>query len=238
MMDSKSLWRCLSLDEVQRAYRYRYAKDRMRFAIGRGVLRHILGAYLGADPMHLEFCYNTQGKPALANHNPDDQLAFNVSHSSRVFMYAVARHAKLGIDVEKVRFIPDYEELMQHYFPVEVRSIFRQIPEGERLDFFYRCWTRKEAIAKASGLGLSLYCDPCGPPSHDVWSGSSGQRAGEWHVFEIRPQVGYLAAVAAQGGSRRISCQRWDGGAAWNAHAGSQEKPLVGIYGLREEGAH
>ena len=62
----EEMWRFLSDDERQRAGRFHLARDRRRFVVRRGVLRSILGFYLGLDPGRVQFRYGPHGKPALS----------------------------------------------------------------------------------------------------------------------------------------------------------------------------
>src|SRR5262245_37170099 len=61
----EQLARLLSSDESQRARRFRFERDRKRFIVCRGVLREILGTYLGKNPEAIVFSYGPQGKPYL-----------------------------------------------------------------------------------------------------------------------------------------------------------------------------
>src|SRR5262249_3681140 len=55
----------LSADELQRAARFHFPRDRRRFTVARGVLREILSRYLGVPSAALKFRYSAYGKPAL-----------------------------------------------------------------------------------------------------------------------------------------------------------------------------
>src|SRR5689334_9807148 len=55
----------LSPDELERAARFHFDKDRRHFVSGRGILRTILGSYLKVAPHSLRFSYTTYGKPFL-----------------------------------------------------------------------------------------------------------------------------------------------------------------------------
>src|SRR5262245_16151833 len=83
------LQRSLSIDELQRAARFHFPRDRRRYTVARGVLRDILSRYLGRPPSELRFRYSAYGKPALAGTFADSALRFNVSHSHEVALFAV-----------------------------------------------------------------------------------------------------------------------------------------------------
>ena len=79
-----SLQNTLAADELHRAERFFLQKDRDRFIVTRGLLRMILGRYLGIEPDRVQFCYGSHGKPGVSAALGGDELRFNVSHSHRV----------------------------------------------------------------------------------------------------------------------------------------------------------
>lgn len=60
----------LSADERLRAERFRFERDRRRFATGRARLRAILGRYLGAHPSTIRFVYGPRGRPRWPSRGP------------------------------------------------------------------------------------------------------------------------------------------------------------------------
>ena len=149
----------LEPDEVERANRFYFERDRKHFVVARGFLRLLLGWYLHAGPKQLQFAYGAWGKPSLANEFCESQLRFNMSHSHGVALYAVTQGREIGVDVEHVRayFAGDY--IARRFFsPHEVGDL-RGLPEDDRVSAFFRCWTRKEAYIKATGRGMSQPLD-------------------------------------------------------------------------------
>lgn len=139
------------LDAAELARANRFATDilRSRFVMGRGALRKLIGIWCGLPPQRVSFEFLPNGKPTV----PGAQ--FNVSHSADWVAIAITNTCRVGIDIELIRPIPDYEEIAHAYFsPAELRSLL-SVPEGERETAFFRCWTRKEALVKAHGIGLS-----------------------------------------------------------------------------------
>ncbi|MGB3509486.1 MAG: 4'-phosphopantetheinyl transferase, partial [Microcoleaceae cyanobacterium] len=57
----------LSPDEIDRANRFYFEKDKHRFIIARGTLRKIVSRYLNIEPNKLQFSYSERGKPYLPN---------------------------------------------------------------------------------------------------------------------------------------------------------------------------
>lgn len=138
----------LSPDELTRADRFRFDKDRHHFIIARSLLRTILAQYLEIAPAQVAFDYSAKGKPFIQN----QPLFFNVSHSHNMAVYAIALN-RVGIDIEHLRAI-DAIPLAQRFFSAS-ESQFLQSLTGESLQrTFFRGWTQKEAYLKATGDGL------------------------------------------------------------------------------------
>lgn len=177
----------LSREERARAARFATPRLRARFTAAHADLRRILGAYLGAAPETLAFATGAFGKPRLAA--APFPIAFNLSHSGGVGLVAVAPDT-VGVDVEAIAADPPWEIAPEVFTPAEWADITAQrgIPRSER---FYEGWCRKEALAKAWGLGLSV-------PAADLpgflpvtrWGGR------RWHVATAPAIPGHAAAVA------------------------------------------
>jgi 4'-phosphopantetheinyl transferase len=201
----QSLWEQLAPEERDRAARFHFPKDRDRFVAARGLLRVILGAYLGVDPAGLRFTKNAYGKPALAEQRGPDDLRFNLSHSHELVLYAITRGREVGIDVEWMR--PDLadEEIAARFFSPREVAALRALPEPQRLEAFFNCWTRKEAFIKARGEGLSLPLDEFdvslapGEPAALLGTCWDPHEAGRWSLRALSPGPGYAAALAVEG---------------------------------------
>jgi 4'-phosphopantetheinyl transferase len=209
--------RVLAPDELARAGRFYFQRDRDRFVIGRGLLRTILASYLGMEPDLLSFAYGPFGKPALDARCGGGWLSFNLSHSADVAVLAVARARQVGVDVERVRADFATDEIAERFFSRGEVSVLRGLPPETRADAFFRCWTRKEAFIKARGDGLSLPLDQFdvafapGEPAallRTAWEASEALR---WGLRELDPGPGFAAAVAAEGTEWYSTCWQWEG---------------------------
>src|SRR5262245_977456 len=149
----------LSADERERADRYHFDRHRRRFMACRGQVRRILAGYLNARPAALGFQYGTRGKPALAAPWSGSDIQFNVSNSDDVALLAIALGRELGVDVEHVREPRDFESLAAQFFDAGEVAQLRSLPLQQRREAFFHCWTRKEAVLKAVGTGLSFPLD-------------------------------------------------------------------------------
>ncbi|MCJ2033816.1 4'-phosphopantetheinyl transferase family protein [Methylobacterium sp. J-068] len=148
----------LSPDERARAARFVRREDRERFIGSHLALRHILAGYLGRHPDELRFGSEPGGKPRLAHPDPEG-LRFNLSHSGRHALVGVASTATIGVDVEAVRPIGDALTIARaHFHPAETAEL-ASLPDPDLTSAFFACWTRKEAVVKALGLGLAQPLD-------------------------------------------------------------------------------
>lgn len=190
--------------ERERADRYVFPEHRRRFIVGRGLLRTLLGRYLGVPSKAVSFSYTEFGRPFLPNEN----IQFNVSHSGEIALYGFARNAGIGIDIECVRPIGIMEIARRFFSPNECESL-AMVPEHVQEAAFYRCWTRKEAYLKAKGLGLqtpldsftvSLDADRPALLSVD----GDPEESGRWNFANINTGPNAIGVVVFSGSPRRV----------------------------------
>jgi 4'-phosphopantetheinyl transferase len=200
----QSLRSLLAPDEVSRAQRFHFERDRASFIVARAVLRTILAAYLKLHPAQLRFRYNAYGKPALDD-EASSGLRFNLAHSHGLALYAVTRNREIGIDVEYMRADFAGDEIAERFFSAVEAIMLRALPFEQRTQAFFNCWTRKEAYIKARGEGLSFPLN-----SFDVSLIPGEQRVtlnvhenpsetARWSLWSLTPEEGYVAAVAVEG---------------------------------------
>ena len=141
----------MSPDELGRAKRFRFDRDRERFVSGRGAVRDILARYVNQDPARLRLETGPNGKPELSF----PPLAFNISHAGPVFVLAIDTAGPVGIDVELPKPVADLDSLAATVFTEREQGEFRGVPQHDRLRAFYHAWTIKEAVLKYLGHGFS-----------------------------------------------------------------------------------
>jgi 4'-phosphopantetheinyl transferase len=146
--------RLLSAAEKKRADRLRVPSRRKEFTIARAILRSCLGAASGVEPVEIAFTVGAHGKPRLAS--PSAEFGFNISHSRGAVALALVRGREVGIDVEKIRTDIRAEALAARFFSKRENERLSRLSGTEMLTAFFDCWTRKEAVLKAIGAGLSL----------------------------------------------------------------------------------
>lgn len=155
----EELRRTLAPDELVRAAAFRFPRDRDAFALARGLLRTLLGGYLGVPPGALRFAYTRYGKPYVEGPPGAGSLCFNLSHAHDIVLYAFARGRKVGVDVEYLRREFACDEIARRFFSPRELEALRAVPPERRTEAFFDRWTRKEAFVKAVGEGLSFPLD-------------------------------------------------------------------------------
>jgi 4'-phosphopantetheinyl transferase len=206
----------LCADERQRADQFRFERDRERFIAGRGVLRAILGRYLGVEPGRVRLGYGPQGKPHLGDEFDSVGLRFNLAHSQGLALYALTLRRAIGIDLESMHPLPDAEQIAARFFSVRERTSYRELPSGQRQEAFYLCWTRKEAYIKAKGEGLSRPLSQFDvslipeEPARLLWVGWDPDEASRWSLVTLIPSPGYVASLAVEGHAWDLCFWRYD----------------------------
>ena len=145
----------LNDQELERANRYVLEHARASFVISRGILRLLLANYLATDPRTIRFQQNDYGKLFLA----DSALQFNLSHSHELALFVFTMGCSLGIDVELIDQRLEYLDIAKRFFSLEEYEKLLALPDLERRQAFFNCWSRKEAVIKARGKGLFLALD-------------------------------------------------------------------------------
>jgi 4'-phosphopantetheinyl transferase len=169
----------LSEDERARAARYAFERDRARFVAGRAALRTLLAAYAGRPAQALTFALGAHGKPSLPGGPP-----FSFSNSQGAALCAVGGGRELGVDLERLRDVPDAAAVARSAFTPAELAAWRAAG-GDGRAAFLRIWTRKEAVLKALGLGLGA--DPA--------ADAAARAAVE--VFDVELDPDHAAALAA-----------------------------------------
>lgn len=212
----EELQRLLSADELQRAARFHFPRDRRRFIVARGILRDILSRYLEVSPSALAFRYSTYGKPSLADVAAHERLRFNLSHAHEMALFAVTCGREVGIDIEYLHRTIAYEEIAEHFFSTCERASLRAIPAPVKSQAFFNCWTRKEAYIKARGEGLSLPLDQFdvslvpGEPAALLATRGDPLDTLRWSLQALAPHPDYVAAVAVAAQDWHLTCWHWE----------------------------
>lgn len=143
-------------EEQGRWRRYRYDRPRREFALCRAALRSILCCRLGCDNEKLSFDTLEHGKPFALVDGIAAPGSFNVSHSGKHGLVALAPQGRLGVDVEERVDRLDLEGMSEIVFSLDEQADFASVRGREKFHLFFTLWTLKEALIKALGTGFSL----------------------------------------------------------------------------------
>jgi 4'-phosphopantetheinyl transferase len=117
-----------------------------------------------------------------------------------VVLVGLAVGHAIGIDVELVRPFDQYDLLARRFFAPDEYRAFCSVPEPARLSGFFQYWTRKEAVLKALGTGMSTRLDSfavtLAETTQPIDFGMHATHASEWSLIQLEPCEGAVGAVA------------------------------------------
>jgi 4'-phosphopantetheinyl transferase len=209
----EKLFLLLSFDERTRVERFYFEKDRNRYIIGRGLLRILLGGYLGLNPSTIQFTYGAYGKPALAEEVHGRALEFNVSHSNDMAVYIFTWDQPVGIDIEYIHSMKDMDDFALRFFTPDECALIRSLPMAQKQKTFFKLWTCKEAYLKAYGSGLTVPLNQVEVSfaTEETASftsiGGDREQAARWYLDIFNPVPGYQAALAVERQNGQIMFQ-------------------------------
>ncbi len=205
----------LSQSENEQAGRFRFPQDGQDFIARTAILRRILALYLCADPRELDIRRTGYGKPYLWRTEAPGPLFFNLSSSDGLALFGICLNNKIGVDIERIRPLPGYEEVMVEYCSQNELAAFRELPAEQQENVFFRSWVCKEALAKALGTGLraplaeiEVRIDPSVEASLAQMPGEP-REAAKWSLLEIPIHSGYRAALAIKRRAPSVMCWQW-----------------------------
>ena len=192
----------LDADERTRLGRFHHEADRRRFRAAHALVRVVLARYVGGAPGALRFvhrcgaCGGPHGKPALVGAD----LEFSLSHAGERVAVAVCL-APTGLDVEaRTRDLDPLALAGIALAPAE-RLVLEALHAADRSAALLRYWTRKEAVLKATGQGLStapgdlIVSGPDAEPRLLGWAGA-GAAPPSVRLYGLDLGPGYEACVA------------------------------------------
>lgn len=209
--DVMRLSRTLAPDERARAASFVFAPDRRRFTVGRAALRAILGRYLDVEPAAVALGRTPAGRPTLLGAHAG-ALAFSVSRSAGLALCAVTAASPIGVDVERImRGVAEdvaHDGILSSAELVALRALG---PETRDRAFFV-VWTRKEAYAKARGLGLAMPFDRFSvsvDAAVPALLAADDDDPARWTLRDVDAGPGYAAALAIEGTLERMPTWSW-----------------------------
>ncbi len=209
---TEGLEKILSEDEIKRAEKFYFKKDRNHFVACRCILRNILSLYLDIPAGDIKFSYNTYGKPSV----PEKKIFFNLSNSYGLAIYGITCNKEIGIDIEHIPEDFSWEEIVEQFFSKKEIMELYKTPCDMRKKAFFNCWTRKEAYIKAKGMGLSIPLDSFdvslmpGEPVKLLEVRGKREEKSPWFLKEILINNNYVSALAVEGYNLTFKYWKWN----------------------------
>lgn len=195
------LYETLQPEEKIKAALFHHESDRYKFIIGKAVLRMVLAGYLNMPPQSLKFTLGMSRKPVLKIAN-DTPFHFNVSHSGNYMLIAVS-DTPVGVDVEHYETGLNIREVMEIALSEqELRFMQKQLAPQKA---FFKLWTRKEALLKATSIGLNndIKYIPCLNGKHSV-SPMLINNCQDWCVSNFHVDKQHIGSIAYLKDSREV----------------------------------
>ena len=132
-----------------------------------------LADYLKVDATQLQLVNTATGKPILRDYA---HLSFNHSHSHQHYALAYSdRYANIGVDIEDLARQVRFEALAQHAFHPDEMARW-QASDFDPI-YWFKVWTTKEAVLKASGLGIRMNLNELNTQARIIEDGGMCQHA-------------------------------------------------------------
>jgi len=203
----------LSENELERAGKFRYDKHRNIFIKTRGLQRILIAKYLQDKPNDIHIEFGPHGKPFCKNKS---QLTFNASHAGAVILLAFTLKNELGIDVELIKKEVEVESISKHFFSENEIVKLISLDKSLRHEAFFTCWSRKEALIKAIGDGLSFPLDQfevsfaADEPVSLLETKWDETEKNQWTILDIPLENDYKGALAVKAKGQSIEYFDWE----------------------------
>jgi 4'-phosphopantetheinyl transferase len=201
--DDSRLLGLLDDAELARHGRLLREEDRARFLAAHALARILAARHTGVRPRAIAWAAGAPHvKPRFAG--AAAALEVSLSHSAERVVVAISRGVEVGVDVERVGAAPEEDSLAESVLGANELRELSAVAPPLRAAAFCRYWTRKEAVLKAAGVGLSVEPEliavtPPGRPAGLVsWSGPA-RPARAVHLYDLAVEAGYAAALASIG---------------------------------------
>ncbi|MFJ9540016.1 4'-phosphopantetheinyl transferase family protein [Streptomyces sp. NPDC101225] len=201
----------LSPAERDRVDRTRSTRAKASLVVTRARARRVLGELLGVPPRRIRLgrapcpCCDApdQGPPVVLH--PGGAPRISLSHTTGCAALAVCE-GPVGVDVEERRPLPVSTLAASTLTPGEAEHL-ADMPAGPGRDAaFLRCWTRKEAVLKAVGTGITsdltvLETLPGSSGPVRVEAGAHPAAPRPWSVTDLPLPAPWTASLATPHGT-------------------------------------
>lgn len=206
----------LSEDERSRAWSFAFEEDRRRYIHAHGLLRILLGGYLGRPPDSIRLTTGRNGKPCLPLE--DRTVRFNISHARALVLCTLARNREVGVDVEWRDREFSWRDVAAYTCSEREQRALSSLAGPTQAETFFSWWTLKEAYVKALGAGLELPLNRIdvvtdGLEPQFVAPARDDIRDHRWAMFALPMGAEYAGALVTEGRPARVRCFQW----AWDS---------------------
>ncbi|VAW82727.1 hypothetical protein MNBD_GAMMA14-1346 [hydrothermal vent metagenome] len=201
--DPVILQRChalLDAQERRQFARFFHADDSHRYLISHALVRSVLSYYADVAPSSWCFEKGQHGRPEIVSDSLP-HLRFNLTHTTGMAACIVTLNDDCGIDAEQLCIRSNAQGVAERMFSaLELKQLMRY--EGRAfLEYFYECWTLREAYVKARGIGISfptrqLTFNREGSQISIRFDAQINDSGSHWHFQLIRPNSTHLTAIA------------------------------------------
>jgi 4'-phosphopantetheinyl transferase len=147
---SNELISYLDAEELEKSRRYHFDKDSKRYTISRAFLKLLLAPVIDVEARDISIIAGPNKKPVIRD--APNPVSFNISHSGDWLLMAMSSH-DIGVDIEKIDRELHYQDIMDQSFSEKEKEFVLRSSDPQQN--FFRLWTRKEAISKASSKGIT-----------------------------------------------------------------------------------
>lgn len=185
-------------DDRRASERYLRLSRRRQALTSRALLRSRLAELFGPSAGFWEIGYRGDGKPTVKTGDGCEGVQISISHSGDLVACAVTNIGPIGIDVEYLAAGRSFTKIAATAFGDQ---------EGHAVatggaSTFYKIWTLREALAKASGFGFPhevRRTDLFGrTPTGEIWRSQVAEE--HWAFYHQELLRSYALSVALQSG--------------------------------------
>ncbi len=166
-----------------------------------------------------------------------------MSHTAGVVMVAVAADGEVGIDVEALDADVSCEDIAERFFTRGEHAALLAMEKEERVPAFFRGWTRKESLLKATGEGIGAGLNSVEVP---LYFSDVPIRVGPWMLHDIamppthsatlaiqaaNPQLHFWSVTGGGGGLGGVKLCLYDGPKFRGFQAGGGDEGQQAVYG-------
>jgi 4'-phosphopantetheinyl transferase len=211
----------LTPPERRRLAKYSTPRPAAQFATSRAAVRRILASLLGVPPESVLIgrapcpdCAGEHGPPHIVQ--PRTPLRISVSHTRGLGCLAVSTGDGVGVDVEFLRPV-DPAVSATAFSRAELDHVNALPPGIGRQTAVQKCWTRKEALLKAIGIGISrdlraIETNPGSDTAVVSGPGTTTRAPRSWLLSSFPLGPAHLATVARRPDSGPLTIHRHTAG--------------------------